>query len=90
MLKVQRIACTNDAAFVMKFWVGYQDNNNQVHGTSDTGDYPVGQTRVIDLASQGFSEDTLIWPSVAAVFGSQVDGKTKLLYRRTARPRRLP
>lgn len=69
MLRVQRIACTNDAAFVMRFWVGYQDNNNQVHGTSDTGNYPVGQTRTIDLAQQNMPEDTLMWPSVGASRG---------------------
>jgi hypothetical protein len=89
-LQVGNIACTNQAGFVMQFWITYVDlaGDSSTRWTdNNTGDYPVGQTRVFDLR-QGrppIPEGALCWPTVKAVLGSQVDGIQKVIYSRNSR-----
>lgn len=70
MTAVQKIACANAAGFVMSFYV------QTSHGlrTQNSGNYPIDQTRVIDLGPLGLAEGTEIWPVVSAVLGKTVSG----------------
>jgi hypothetical protein len=85
VIQVGNIACTNQAGFVMQFWITYVDiaGDGSTRWTdNNTGDYPVGQTRVFDLG-QGrppIPEGALCWPTVKAVLGNQVDGVQKVIY----------
>jgi hypothetical protein len=64
MVEVQKIACANNAGFVMWFRAVTPG------GTSDpTDNYPINQTRVIDLASTPFREGLEFWPEVHAILG---------------------
>ena len=68
MPAVQKIACSNGAGFVMSFLVATSEGLN----TPGTGNYPIGQTEVIDLSTFNIAEGTEIWPVVAAVLGNTV------------------
>jgi hypothetical protein len=68
VLAVQKIACCNDAAFVMSFAAACSDGRS-----SSTDTYPIDQTRVIDLASAPFKLGTEFWPRVNAVLGNTQD-----------------
>lgn len=50
-MEVQKIACTNNAAFVMHFYV----STDKGLRSPDTGNYPIDKTRLIDLADLGIS-----------------------------------
>src|SRR6185295_14187459 len=64
MIEAQKIACTNNAAFVMSFSVQTQSGK-----TPPTGKYPINQTKVIDLATSGLKPGDECWPEVHAVLG---------------------
>lgn len=63
-MEVQKIACVNDAGFVMSFVA----QTNGARSTS-SGEYPVNETRVIDLANSPFRAGLEFWPVVDAVLG---------------------
>jgi hypothetical protein len=64
VVEVQKIACVNDAGFVM--WFQAVCSGGSSNGT-DT--YPIDQTRVIDLAETPFREGVEFWPEVHAILG---------------------
>jgi hypothetical protein len=68
-LQVQKITCVNNAGFVMRFCV-----EGPSFATPSSGDYPIDQTREIDVAESGayVIPGTVIQPLVHAL-----DGKTK-------------
>lgn len=55
MLQVQKIACVNDAGFVMYFNPEYMDPNTGqlTESPPDSSNYPINQTQTIDLSSSG-------------------------------------
>jgi hypothetical protein len=75
-LQAQKIACTNNAAFVMNFSVGYSKKQDGSGGDiGGSGDYPINQTRTIDLLNQGLQVGDSIWPKVNAVWGKSNEGE---------------
>ena len=76
MIEAQKIACSNDAAFVMSFVA-------QTNGASSlsSGDYPIDQTRVIDLATTTFREGLEFWPVVKAVLGKTQAADEHIVYK---------
>lgn len=81
-LRVQKIACVNHAAFVMRFSVEHIRLDGGVATAGSTGNYPVGQTRIIDLAQHGLSEGTMMRPKVKAVAGRTKRGNVYVQYAR--------
>src|SRR5688572_17827234 len=77
MISAQKIACTNQAAFVMSF-VG----KSGVAKSASSGNYPINQTRVIDLANAGFAEGDVIAPEVSAVLGKTVTSADRFVYKK--------
>lgn len=73
---VQKIACTNNAPFEMNFEV---DTPNGFK-TPETSNYPMGQTKVIDLDKFGIAEGTKIQPVVHAEGGETVSGDPPVCY----------
>jgi hypothetical protein len=68
--QVQTIACVNNAGFVMSFGIEIFDENIgliRVWEGVDTGNYPIDQTRSIDLASMGIPEGTFVRPVIRPV-----------------------
>lgn len=73
MIEVQHIECANNAAFVMSFGIQILDENTGLQlivDGLDTGDYPVDQTRVIDLATTGIEPSIILRPLVRVVWGN--------------------
>lgn len=70
---VQKIACVNNAAFVMKFSVEFEQDG-AIKATGATENYPINQSRVIDLAEHGLALRTAIWPLVHAFWGKDSRG----------------
>jgi hypothetical protein len=73
-LEVQRIACVNNGGFVMNFGIQYLDLDETIPQPVmfeglNSGDYPILDTRVIDLIEQGVSEGRLVSPRVNAYWG---------------------
>ena len=64
MLEVQKIACLNDGGFVMWFQAVCADGSSK-----SSGDYPVDQTRTIDLGETSFPTGIEFWPEVHVVLG---------------------
>jgi hypothetical protein len=80
-MKAQRIACVNNAGFVMNFSVSVlnvEDGTSRVVG--DSGTYPINQARVIDLANFGIEEGSLVRPHVNAVWGVSNEGNRYVIY----------
>jgi hypothetical protein len=76
MIEAQRIACVNNAAFVMSF------NAVSAGGSSNSsGDYPIDQTRVIDLGETPFRTGTEFWPEVHAVLGKTQSASTHIIFQ---------
>ncbi|MGH7047901.1 MAG: cholesterol oxidase substrate-binding domain-containing protein [Stellaceae bacterium] len=63
-MEAQKIACINNAGFDMSFVA--QTNGAR---SISTDNYPINQTRVIDLATTPFREGMEFWPVVDAVLG---------------------
>jgi hypothetical protein len=83
MTAVRAIACVNNAAFVMSF--GFEIFDVQIPATVilegvDSGNYPIDQTRSIDLATTGIAEGTPIRPQVRAVWGDTNLGNRWVTY----------
>jgi hypothetical protein len=70
MPAVQKIACVNDAAFVMSFVVDIAGKFK----TASSGNYPIDQTRTIDLGGDPITAGVQIWPVVSAVLGKTESG----------------
>jgi hypothetical protein len=76
MVEVQKIACVNNAGFVMWFQAV------TAGGTSDpTDNYPIDQTRVIDLASTPFREGLEFWPEVHAILGKTQSAAEHVVFK---------
>ena len=81
--QVQTIACVNNAGFVMSFGVEILDIDHGIEETInnlDSGNYPIDQTRSIDLSSTGIAEGTLVRPQVHAVWGDTNHGDRWVQY----------
>ena len=75
MIQAQKIACVNDAGFVMWFQAVCSG------GTSNpTGNYPIDQTRVIDLGETPFREGVEFWPEVHAILGKTQSGSDHIQF----------
>ena len=69
-MEVQKIACVNNAWFVMSFSVHTSGGLK----TKSTDHYDIDQTRIIDLGNLPLEEGTDIWPVVSAVLGKTGSG----------------
>jgi hypothetical protein len=79
-LQAQKIACTNNAGFVMNFSVGFSRKKDGSGGDiGSTENYPINQTRTIDLANQGLQVGDSIWPKVNAILGKSSEGE-RIIY----------
>ncbi|HTV45432.1 MAG TPA: hypothetical protein VMF05_08955 [Stellaceae bacterium] len=76
MVEVQKIACTNNAGFVM--WFQAVTTGGTSNGT-DT--YPIDQTRVIDLGSTPFREGVEFWPEVHAILGKTQSADQHIVFK---------
>jgi hypothetical protein len=76
MREVQKIACVNNAGFVMWFQAV------TAGGTSDgTDNYPINQTCTIDLASTPFREGLEFWPEVHAILGKTQSAGEHVIFK---------
>jgi hypothetical protein len=76
MIEVQKIACVNDAGFVMWF------SAVTAGGSSDSsGNYPIDQTRVIDLGETPFREGIEFWPEVHAILGKTQSAGDHIVFK---------
>ncbi|MFN0148808.1 MAG: hypothetical protein ACKVT1_20080 [Dehalococcoidia bacterium] len=64
MIEAQNIACVNDAGFVMSFQAVCAGGSS-----NGSGDYPIGQSRLIDLGATPFKTGIEFWPEVHAILG---------------------
>jgi hypothetical protein len=82
-LAVETIACVNNAGFVMSFGLEIFDPDIgaivAVEGV-DSGNYPIDQTRQIDLSTTGISEGVSVRPQVHAVLGNTNSGNRFVQY----------
>ena len=76
MLEVQKIACVNDAGFVMNFRVKTAGGES-----SSTDNYPIDQSRAIDLAALPFREGLEFWPEVHAILGKTHSAKDHIVFK---------
>jgi hypothetical protein len=75
VIQVQKIACVNNAGFVMSF------DASCAGGTSNSsGNYPIDQTRVIDLGETPFRTGIEFWPEVHAVLGKTQSADEHVLF----------
>lgn len=83
--QVQKIACINNAGFVMNFSILWQDIHGNWNITSwNSGNYPINKTRTSpDLKEIGIDPITavLVTPYVEAVLGKQESGSPCLEYQ---------
>jgi hypothetical protein len=82
-LQVQTIACVNNAGFVMSFGLEILDMNTLrplIIENLDSGNYPIDQTRSIDLSTTGIEEGTIVRPQVRAVWGDTNLGDRYVVY----------
>lgn len=77
MIAAQKVACTNQAAFVMSFVA-----KSGVVSSASSGSYPINQTRVIDLAGAGIAEGDVITTEVHAVLGKTVRSADRFVYKK--------
>jgi hypothetical protein len=75
-LEVQKIACLNDAAFVMSFQAAWNSGISE-----STDNYPVLQSQTIDLAATSFPEGIEVWPVVSAVLGKTQEANTPVTFK---------
>jgi hypothetical protein len=69
MQSVNKIACANQAGFNMKFQVKWNGGNS-----GWTGDYPIDQTKSVDLTDLNISSGSEVWPEVKAIAGGSKSG----------------
>jgi hypothetical protein len=85
MLRVQKIACINNAGFVMNFSIRWLDQNGAWHDADwNSGDYPINQTRVSpDLGSIGVPDNALfVEPFVQPVLSLPKEGHPLVGYEK--------
>lgn len=83
MRQVEKIACTNNAGFVMNFSVQYLTSEGKWETTAwNSGNYPIDQTRTSpDLSSIGVPSDALaVTPYVHAILGTHNQGSPLVNY----------
>jgi hypothetical protein len=73
-LSVQKIAVVNDAGFVLNFSVAYKNANGSTSYSAPSDNYPIDQSRTIDVSTLGLATGTSIWPHVNAIAGNTEDG----------------
>lgn len=73
---VQKVAVVNNAGFVLS-WAASARTGEQ---SAPTGDYPINQTRIIDLSTTALPEGTDIRPYVEAVGGTNQYGSSYVSY----------
>lgn len=76
MVEVQKIECHNDAWFVMSFQTAWNSGVSEF-----TDNYPVLQTRTIDLASTSFPEGVEVFPIVSAVLGKTEQSRDHVTFK---------
>ncbi|RMH29142.1 MAG: hypothetical protein D6692_04640 [Planctomycetota bacterium] len=77
MRKVEKIACSNAAGFVMNFSIRWMDTDGLWHTTDwNSGNYPIDQTRTSpSLSSIGVPTDAVaVTPYVHAILGKHQQG----------------
>ncbi len=72
---IQRIECKNKAAFVMSFVI-----TDGKFTTPSSGDYPVLQSRTIDLAPTKLPQGDVVWAVVSAYWGSTKAANEKFIF----------
>jgi hypothetical protein len=79
--EVQKICCFNSGAFLMHFTVAYLDDTGTTRYYGGSGDYAVGEYRVIDMSTApGITPGTWIWARPTAVAGSTIEAVKKVKY----------
>ena len=84
MAQVKRIACTNNAGFVMNFSIRWKSDDNNWNTTSwNSGSYPINQTRISpDLRKIGVPvQARVITPYVYAILGKNNMGTPAVEYQ---------
>ncbi|NET24270.1 cholesterol oxidase substrate-binding domain-containing protein [Okeania sp. SIO1I7] len=76
MEEVQKIECINDTWFVMSFQAAWNSRMSE-----STGNYPILQSRTIDLAATTFPEGIEVWPVVSAVLGQTQASDDRLTFK---------
>ncbi len=83
VIQVQKIACVNNAGFVMNFQIQYLDADGAQHLTDwNSGNYPINQTGTSpDLESIGVPANALaVTPYVNAILGKSNTGNPEVTY----------
>ena len=75
MNAIQKIECKNNAWFVMSFTI-----TDGQFSTPSSGDFPISQSRTIDLSSTKLAEGTEVWIDVFPVLGSEKAGSEKFTF----------
>ena len=75
-IEVQKIACVNNAGLVMSFKAMTEGAVSE-----PTVNYPINQTRIIDLASTPFREGLELWPEVSAVLGKTEQADQHIVFK---------
>ncbi|TLS46637.1 hypothetical protein FE633_08035 [Streptomyces montanus] len=73
---VQKVAVVNNAGFVLS-WTPTARTGEQ---SAPSDDYPINQTRIIDLSTTAFAERTDVRPYVQAVGGTNEFGSSYVSY----------
>lgn len=76
MIEVQKVAVVNDAAFVMSF-----DVQTPGGKTDSSGNYPIDQSRTIDLGDTPFREGIEIWPVIHVVLGKTKSADEHVIFK---------
>jgi hypothetical protein len=75
--RTQRIAVFCNAAYVLRAQVKWQDDKGAEHATGWSGDVPVGQKWVVDMATQqGITTGRKMWPYIDIRGGGYMSGET--------------
>lgn len=83
MRQVQKVACVNNAGFVMNFSIQWLDDEGHWHTSKwNSGNYPIDQHRVSpDLRSIGVPDDAVgMTPYVHAIWGTHEQGTPLVQY----------
>jgi hypothetical protein len=84
-INVQTIACVNDAGFVMNFGLevlNLDDGTINILPNFNSGNYPIDQTRSVDMTTVGISDGTLVRPHVWAILGTNNPGNKFVQFTR--------
>lgn len=80
---VQKLCCFNQGGFVMNFTVAYLDDaTGETRTYGGSGDYPIGQYRVIDMsAAPGIVAGTWMWAKPTALAGDTIEAAVKVKFQ---------